>query len=103
MKSSVVMQEFDLPMDLAAERQVLGILIKHPSQVDQVADRLRPSHFVELGHRRIYEIILDLYHKQVRISYSQIYNRLGAEGVESPAELLIALTESFVSLSDLEP
>jgi len=103
MNSSEVMQDFDLPMDLAAERQVLGILIKHPSQVDQVADRLRPSHFVDLGHRRIYEIILDLYHKQGRISYSQIYNRLVAEGVESPAELLIALTESFVSLSELEP
>lgn len=103
MNSSDARQSFDLPVDLAAERQVLGILIKHPTQVDEVADRLRPSHFVDLGHRRIYEIILDLYHKQGRISYTQIYNRLVAESVDSPAELLIALTESFVSISELEP
>ena len=55
---------YDLPMDLSAERQVLGILIKHPSQIDRVVDRLRPAHFMDPAHRRIYEIILDIYHKQ---------------------------------------
>ncbi|HHW73077.1 MAG TPA: replicative DNA helicase [Firmicutes bacterium] len=103
MNSSDARQSFDLPVDISAERQVLGILIKHPSQVDEVVDRLRPAHFADLGHRRIYEIILDLYHKQGRISYTQVYNRLVADGVESPADLLIALTESFVSLSELGP
>lgn len=96
--------QYDLPMDLNAERQVLGILIKHPAQVDKVIDHLRPAHFVDLAHRRIYEIILDLYHKQGRISYTQIYNRLlGDSVIESPAELLISLTESFVALSELLP
>ena len=27
---------YDVPMDLSAERQILGILIKHPGQVDRV-------------------------------------------------------------------
>ncbi|NMB02861.1 MAG: replicative DNA helicase [Firmicutes bacterium] len=94
----------ELPIDLNAERQVLGILIKHPAQVDKVIDHLRPAHFVDLAHRRIYEIILDLYHKQGRISYTQIYNRLLSDSIiESPAELLISLTESFVALSELQP
>jgi len=95
---------YDLPMDLSAERQVLGILIKHPSQIDRVVDRLRPAHFMDPAHRRIYEIILDIYHKQGRISYTQIYNRLHADSItDAPAELLIPLTESFVALSELEP
>ena len=95
---------YDLPIDLNAERQVLGILIKHPTQVDKIIDRLRPTHFMDLAHRRIYEIILELYHKQGRISYTQIYNRLRADTVtDNPAELLIGLTESFVSLGELEP
>ncbi len=95
---------YDLPMDLNAERQVLGILIKYPTQVDRVIDRLRPAHFYDLTHRRIYEIIVSLYHKQGRISYTQIYNRLRADGISpTPAELLIPLTESFVALSELDP
>lgn len=94
----------DTPMDLDAERQILGILIKYPHQVDKVIDRLRPSHFYDLAHRRVYEIIVELYNKQGRISYTQIYNVLRNDRItDSPAELLISLTESFVSLSELEP
>lgn len=79
------MNSIELPMDLNAEKQVLGILIKHPNQVDKVIDKLRPAHFVDLAHRRIYEIILELYHKQGRISYTQIYNHLLTDGVtDSP-------------------
>ena len=95
---------YDVPMDLSAERQILGILIKHPGQVDRVLDRLRPSHFLDPANRRIYEIIVDLYNKQGRISYTQIYNRLRTDSItDSPAELLIPLTESFVALSELDP
>ncbi|NLM39612.1 MAG: replicative DNA helicase [Firmicutes bacterium] len=103
MSSLIEMPDTQL-MDLNAERQVLGILIKHPAEVDNVVDRLRPIHFYDLAHRRIYEIILDLYHKRGRISYTQIYNELRNERItDSPAEFLISLTESFVSLSELEP
>src|SRR5690554_5120795 len=95
---------YEVPMDVSAERQILGILIKHPTQVDRVVDRLRASHFLDPANRRIYEIILDLYHKQGRISYTQVYNRLRTDSItDAPAELLIPLTESFVALSELEP
>ncbi|NLJ80729.1 MAG: replicative DNA helicase [Firmicutes bacterium] len=104
MSSTNKLLTLDIPMDLDAERQILGILIKYPAQVDRVIDRLRPAHFYDLAHRRIYEIILDLYNKQGRISYTQIYSRLRNDPItDSPAELLIALTESFVALSELEP
>ncbi len=97
-------RNYELPMDLSAERQVLGILIKHPTQVDRVVGRVRPAHFLDPAHRRIYEIILDIYNKQGRISYTQVYNRLRTDSItDSPAELLIPLTESFVSLSELDP
>jgi replicative DNA helicase len=43
--------------DLNAERQVLGILIKYPREVDSVIDQLRPHHFYDLAHRRVYEIL----------------------------------------------
>lgn len=95
---------FELPMDLNAERQVLGILIKYPDQVDQALDRLRPVHFCDLAHRQIFEIILELYHKRGKISYTQVYNHLRAENIsDAPAELLIPLTESFTALSELQP
>lgn len=94
----------NLPMDLYAERRVLGILIKYPDQIDHVAGRLKPGHFVDFSHRRIFEIILDIYHRQGKISYTQIYNRLRADNIaDDPAELLIPLTESFVALSELGP
>ena len=67
--------------DINAERQVLGILIKYPHEVDSVVDRLRPYHFYDLAHRRVYEIILDLYHKRGRISYTQVYNELRTERI----------------------
>ncbi len=102
--NSIEQRSYELPMDLSAERQILGILIKHPGQVDKVIDRLRPAHFLDPAHRRIYEIILDIYTKQGRISYTQIYNRLRTDAItDAPAELLIPLTESFVALSELDP
>lgn len=93
-----------LPMDGDAEKQVLGILIKHPNKIDQVIDKLQLTHFYDPLCREVYEIILDLYNQHGRISYTQIYNRLRKNPqIESAAELLIGLTESFVAVSELEP
>ncbi len=93
-----------VPMNRDAEQQVLGILIKHPHKVDQVIDKLRPAHFYDPMHRKIYDIIVDLYNERGRISYTQVYNRLRREEqLESPAEILIALTQSFSAISELDP
>jgi len=93
-----------MPVDLEAEKRVLGILIKYPGKVDEVVDRLQVDHFYDKYNRKIYRTILDLYNLQGRISYTEIYRRMRKdESVEAPDEALIALTESFVSQAELAP
>ncbi|NLN19965.1 MAG: replicative DNA helicase [Firmicutes bacterium] len=90
--------------DIEAERRVLGILIKHPEAVDTVMDRLRPEHFSDPLYRRIFETIIDIYNSRGRISYTQVYNQLRKDpSVSAPDQVLIGLTESFVSQVELEP
>ncbi|MGI6082790.1 MAG: replicative DNA helicase [Limnochordia bacterium] len=90
--------------DIEAERRVLGILIKHPETVDSVMDRLKPDHFSDPLYRRIFETILDIYNSRGRISYTQVYNQLRRDpSVSAPDQVLIGLTESFVSQVELEP
>lgn len=92
------------PADLDAERRVLGILIKYPGLVDAAVDRLRPHQFYEPVHRRIFELIYELYNRQGRISYTELYNQLRKDGsVPSPDQWLIGLTEAFVSEQELGP
>src|SRR5690606_39905465 len=89
--------------DLEAERRVLGILIKHPHLVDTAIDRMRPEFFVEPAHRAIFQIILDLYNSEGRISYTQVYNRLRRDGtVAAPDEVLLSLTEAFATTAELD-
>lgn len=93
-----------VPADIDAERRVLGILIKHPDRIDFVVDRLRPDHFFEPDHRRIYEVMLDLYTQGGRISYTQVYRRLRKEGaLDAPDQALIGLTEAFANEVELGP
>src|SRR5690606_7188616 len=90
--------------DLEAERRVLGILIKHPHLVDTAVDRMRPEFFVDPVHRLIFQIILDLYNSEGRISYTQVYNRLRREGsVPAPEDALLSLTEAFATAAELDP
>ena len=93
-----------VPTDVEAERRVLGILIKQPSLIDSIVDRLRPDHFYEPEHRIIYQTIYDLYTQGGRISYTQVYTRLRKEGsLPAPDEALIRLTEAYVSEVELGP
>ncbi|MBI2914604.1 MAG: replicative DNA helicase [Firmicutes bacterium] len=92
------------PCDLDSERRALGILIKFPAKADLVVDRLKPEHFSDPVHRRVYEAILELYNLQGRISYTQVYNRLRRDpSLTMPDQLLLGLIESFVSDGELEP
>ncbi len=91
-------------VDRNAEQRVLGVLIKYPQRIDQVIDKLRPEHFHESAYRKIYEVIIDLYNKSGRISYTQVYNQLRKENIiDDPTQTLMQLTESFVGMSELEP
>lgn len=88
--------------DVEAERRVLGILIKHPETADTVMDRLRPEYFTDATYRRIYQIISQIYSQGGRITYTQIYTRLRKE-MPSAEQVLIGITESFVSQVELIP
>lgn len=93
-----------LAADVEAERRVLGILIKYPETTDTAMDRLRPEHFTDPVYRRIFTIIGEIYNSRGHISYTQVYNRLRKDGtVDAPDQVLIRLTESFVSQAELAP
>lgn len=89
--------------DVDAERRVIGILLKHPHTIDTVMHRLSPDHFFDPVHRQVYEAILELYDQGGRISYTQVYNRLRGQGGVPWNEVLIKITESFVSEMELVP
>ncbi len=93
-----------VPHDLEGERRILGILIRHPKSIDSCIDRLRDHHFYDAAHRHIFRVIQRLYRESGRISYTQIYNVLSRENLlPNPKEVLLALTESFVSRAELLP
>lgn len=93
-----------LPIDIEAEKRVLGILIKYPQEIDYIIERLRPEHFYYPEHRKIYEVILNLYTQAGRISYTQIYSELRkSKAFANPAQVLMGLTESIVAISELQP
>ena len=102
--SSIPKSVQSLPVDIDAEKRVLGILIKYPQEIDNVVEKLRPEHFYYPEHRTIYEVILYLYAQNGRISYTQIYSELRRrKAFDNPAQVLMGLTESIVAISELEP
>ncbi|NLY55267.1 MAG: replicative DNA helicase [Firmicutes bacterium] len=95
---------YQYPSDIPAERRVLGILVKFPHLIDEVVDSLKPEYFFDRENRLIYRVILELYQEQGTVSYTQIYNRLRKEPeIVAADQVLIKLTESFISKTELEP
>ena len=91
-----------VPMDLDAERRVLGILIKYPDKIDLAVDKLQAHHFYDRIHRMIHQAILELYHARGRISYTQVFAKLRKEQqIDTLEEVLVAITESFASQAEL--
>ncbi|HPT92584.1 MAG: replicative DNA helicase [Limnochordia bacterium] len=102
--SSIPKTTAALPVDIEAEKRVLGILVKHPQELDNVVEKLRPEHFYYPEHRKIYEAIWNLYTESGRVTYTQLYNHLRkTKAFANPAEVLMSLTESIVAVSELEP
>ncbi len=89
--------------DVDAERRVIGILLKHPETIDTIVDRLRVEHFSDPAHRQVYEAVLDLYNHGGRVSYTQVYAKLRKVAGYPWNDILIAITESFVSQAELGP
>ncbi len=95
---------FQYPSDIPAERRILGILVKFPHLIDEVIDSLKPDYFFDRENRLVYQVILEIYQERGTVSYTQIYNRLRKEPeIVAADQVLIKLTESFVSKTELEP
>lgn len=96
--------DYRYPSDIAAERRILGILIRYPHKIDEVVDGLRPEYFYDSQNRLVYQTMLELYQERGSVSYTQIYNKLRKNPeLPAPDHVLLSLTESFVSKTELEP
>ena len=93
-----------IPYDPAAERRILGILIKYPDLLDKFMGSLKEGHFYLPDNRLIYKRILELYREDGKLSYTLLAKKLRQNGdMDEPSEFLMGLTESFISRSELEP
>lgn len=94
-------QELDIHRQ---EFQILGIILQHPEKIDEIADSLQPDHFTNPKAQMIYEMLLDQYQTDNRLSRTKLYIQLKREGiVNDPDELIRDLTTGYVSISELEP
>lgn len=86
------------------EFQILGIILQHPEKMDEIADTLRPHHFSNPRAQLIYEMLLDQYQADSKLSRTKLYVQLKKDGiVNNPDELINDLTSGYIALSELEP
>ncbi len=86
------------------EFQILGIVLQHPEKIDDIADSLQPQHFSNSRAQMIYEMLLQQYQTDNRLSRTKLYIQLKKEGiVNDPDELIKELTSGYIALSELEP
>ena len=70
----------DRPVDLAAERGVLGSVLLKPDVCDDVALILRPEDFAEESHQVLFRHLLDLHDGGKRIDTTIVLDRLRSKG-----------------------
>lgn len=86
------------------EFQILGIILQHPEKIDEIADTLHPHHFTNPRAQMIYEMLLEQYRADSRLSRTKLYIQLKKEGVvNDPDELINDLTTGYISVTELEP
>jgi len=49
------------PYDVEAEQALLGAILNNNAAIDKVIDQLKPEHFADSTHSRIYELCLSMY------------------------------------------
>ncbi|MBV8718935.1 MAG: AAA family ATPase [Chloroflexi bacterium] len=57
------------PHDLQAEQAVLGSILKHPSAIHDVLDRLTPDSFYDIRNRLVFAAMVSLVRQEVPIDY----------------------------------
>jgi len=64
------------PASTEAEQSVLGAILLRPQVMDQVADTLSPQDFYREAHRKIYQVMLDLYNRHEPVDLVSVNNLL---------------------------
>lgn len=86
------------------EFQILGIILQHPEKIDDIADTLHAKHFSNPRAQMIYEMLLQQYQNDSRLSRTKLYMQLKKEGIiNNPDELIKDLTSGYISLTELDP
>ena len=68
------------PASPEAEQSVLGAILLRPQVMDLVADTLGPPDFYREAHRRIYQVMLDLYNRHEPVDLVSVNNLLKERG-----------------------
>ncbi len=104
-KSQLSQDPSTLNLDIQRQEfQVLGILLQHPEKFDELADALLPQHFTNPRTRNIFEMLLEQYRTDSRITRTKLYMQLKKKGIiKNPDELIDELTSGYAALSELEP
>ncbi len=64
------------PIDIEAEKAVLGAMLKDSDAVMDVIDKLRADDFHEKSHQEIYKVLLELFRKSIAIDLVTVYTAL---------------------------
>lgn len=64
------------PVDIEAEKAVLGSMMKDADAVSDVIDVLRADDFYEKAHREIFKVMVDMYRKSIGIDIMTTYSAL---------------------------
>src|SRR5262249_51113948 len=97
------------PQDLEAEMSLLGGLLLEQEvvgQVLQIIPREESHHFYRPDHRRIYEVLIDLYDQSKPIDVIVLRDELARRNLLDDVggvEYLVSLTESVPSAANCEP
>lgn len=79
MPDATALRENKQENQLAAERILLGVLLKNGERIDEVAD-LSPELFSSMPHRDLFEIMLDLYRQDLKVDTISVRDRFNGDG-----------------------
>lgn len=64
------------PVDIEAEKAVLGSMMKDPDAVSDVIDKLKADDFYEKAHQEIFRVMVELFRKSIGIDLMTTYSAL---------------------------
>lgn len=86
------------PHDLEAEKSALGAILLDASAIHLVTEFLRPEHFYTKAHQDIFDVMIELFEKQLPIDVVTVKDALKSKGLEKKAGGTAYLSELLDSV-----